>query len=336
MSKKVYVGIGHGGSDSGAVANGMREKDLTLSIGKYCNERLKQYGIETRISRTKDCDSSIRSKAAASDAFGADVCMDIHINAGGGNGSEVFYSHVSPRGKKLAQAIVDATLKIGQNTRGIKTKLDTDGTDYFGMIRIPEAPAVLVECAFIDNKADVQIINTEAKRKVFGYAIADGVAKYLGVKMPAAKPTTKPTTTTTPTVSGAIKAGSVVNIKSGAKYGGLSSSRGKSVPAAQIGSKKHTVAKIQTNGGVSEALLKEINSWVAVSSLKLATATAAKAVTVGCKVKVKKGAKSYTGQSIAEFVYNNVYKVDELNGKRAVLDKNGICTAFNVNDLIVQ
>lgn len=196
MAKKVYVGIGHGGSDSGAVGNGFKEKDLTLSIGKYCNERLKQYGIETKISRTTDCDSSIRSKAAASDAFGADVCMDIHINAGGGNGSEVFYSHVSPRGKKLAQAIVDATLKIGQNTRGIKTKLDTDGTDYFGMIRIPEAPAVLVECAFIDNKADVQIINTEAKRKVFGYAIADGVAKYLGVKLPTAKPTTpsKPTT----------------------------------------------------------------------------------------------------------------------------------------------
>lgn len=196
MAKKVYVGIGHGGSDSGAVGNGFKEKDLTLSIGKYCNERLKQYGIETKISRTTDCDSSIRSKAAASDAFGADVCMDIHINAGGGNGSEVFYSHVSPRGKKLAQAIVDATLKIGQNTRGIKTKLDTDGTDYFGMIRIPEAPAVLVECAFIDNKADVQIINTEARRKVFGYAIADGVANYLGVKLPTAKPTTpsKPTT----------------------------------------------------------------------------------------------------------------------------------------------
>ena len=49
MSKRVYVGIGHGGSDPGAVANGFKEKDLTLSIGKYCNERLKQYGIETKI-----------------------------------------------------------------------------------------------------------------------------------------------------------------------------------------------------------------------------------------------------------------------------------------------
>lgn len=195
MAKRVYVGIGHGGYDSGAVGNGFKEKDLTLSIGKYCNERLKQYGIETKISRTTDCDSSINSKVAASNAFKADVCMDIHINAGGGDGSEVYYSHVSAPGKKLAQSIVDATLAIRQNTRGIKTRVDDDGTDYFGMIRMTDAPAVLVECAFIDNATDIQIINTEAKRKVFGYAIADGVAKYLGVKLPTAKPTTpsKPT-----------------------------------------------------------------------------------------------------------------------------------------------
>lgn len=199
MAKRVYVGIGHGGYDSGAVGNGFKEKDLTLSIGKYCNERLKQYGIETKISRTTDCDSSINSKVTASNAFKADVCMDIHINAGGGDGSEVYYSHVSAPGKKLAQSIVDATLAIRQNTRGIKTRVDDDGTDYFGMIRMTDAPAVLVECAFIDNATDIQIINTEAKRKVFGYAIADGVAKYLGVKMPStSKPTTprKPTTAT--------------------------------------------------------------------------------------------------------------------------------------------
>lgn len=196
MAKRVYVGIGHGGYDSGAVGNGFKEKNLTLSIGKYCNERLKQYGIETKISRTTDCDSSIKSKVAASNAFKADVCMDIHINAGGGDGSEVYYSHVSAPGKKLAQSIVDATLAIRQNTRGIKVRLDKDGTDYYGMIRETDAPAVLVECAFIDNATDIQIINTEAKRKVFGYAIADGVAKYLGVKLPNTKPTTpsKPTT----------------------------------------------------------------------------------------------------------------------------------------------
>lgn len=52
-------------------------------------------------------------------------------------------------------------------------------------------------------------------------------------------------------------------------------------------------------------------------------------------VKVNESAKDYNGSKIASFVYENTYKVDELKGDRAVLDKNGICTAFNVNNLTV-
>lgn len=53
----------------------------------------------------------------------------------------------------------------------------------------------------------------------------------------------------------------------------------------------------------------------------------------GSKVKVKSGAKTYTGGSVASFVYKGTYTVDELKGDRAVLDKSGICTPFNVKDL---
>jgi len=59
-------------------------------------------------------------------------------------------------------------------------------------------------------------------------------------------------------------------------------------------------------------------------------------ITVGSKVKVKPGVKSYTGGGIASWVYGKVYTVDELNGDRAVLDKNGLCTPFNISDLILQ
>lgn len=54
---------------------------------------------------------------------------------------------------------------------------------------------------------------------------------------------------------------------------------------------------------------------------------------VGDKVKVNKGAKSYDGQSIASFVYDNTYTIDELVGDRAVLDLKGLCTAFKTTDL---
>ena len=85
-----------------------------------------------------------------------------------------------------------------------------------------------------------------------------------------------------------LSVGDTVTIKSGAVYGGLSSTRGKKVPAAQCGTKKHTVAEIETHKNVLEARLKEINSWVAVNSLT--KTTAAKAISVGSKVTIKSGA----------------------------------------------
>ena len=55
----------------------------------------------------------------------------------------------------------------------------------------------------------------------------------------------------------------------------------------------------------------------------------------GDMVKANEGAKDYNGKKVASFVYKGTYKVDEIKGDRAVLDKNGICTAFNVKDLTV-
>ncbi len=64
-----------------------------------------------------------------------------------------------------------------------------------------------------------------------------------------------------------VEVGCKVTINKGAVYGGLTGARGSKVPAAQLTPKQHTVSKIQVNKGVKEALLKEIVSWVAVSSL---------------------------------------------------------------------
>ena len=58
-------------------------------------------------------------------------------------------------------------------------------------------------------------------------------------------------------------------------------------------------------------------------------------IKVGSRVKVKSGAKTYTGGSVASFVYKGTYTVDELKGDRAVLDKKGTCTPFNVKDLVL-
>ena len=70
--------------------------------------------------------------------------------------------------------------------------------------------------------------------------------------------------------SSSIKVGSTVTIKSGAVYGGLTTSRGAKVPSYISGtSRRYTVSQIAEHKGVQEALLKEITSWVALSCLNL-------------------------------------------------------------------
>lgn len=178
---KVFIGAGHGGSDPGAVADGIKEKDLNLSIALACRDELVRHGVEVMMSRTKDENDPLSEEIRECNAFSPDLAVDIHNNAGGGDGAEVFYSYLGGKGKALAQNILDEMVKAGQNSRGIKTRVNSQGKDYYGFIRETSCPAVIVECAFVDNATDRQIVATEAKRRAMGVAIAKGILKSVGV-----------------------------------------------------------------------------------------------------------------------------------------------------------
>ena len=184
---KVFIGVGHGGSDPGAVANGTKEKDLNLSIALACQAELERHGVSVRMSRTKDENDPIGEEVTECNAYAPDLAVDIHNNAGGGDGGEVFYHHGGGKGRVLAQNILDEMVKAGQNSRGIKTRVNSQGKDYYAFIRNTSCPAVIVECAFVDNATDLQIVATEAKRKAMGVAIAKGILKSVGVAYQAEK-----------------------------------------------------------------------------------------------------------------------------------------------------
>lgn len=184
---KVFLGVGHGGTDSGAVANGLKEKDFNLSIALACKDELTRHGVNVGMSRTKDENDPLTDEIKECNAFNPDLALDIHNNAGGGDGAEVFHYSKGGTSKTLAQNVLNEIVKIGQNSRGLKTRLGDNGKDYFGFIRDTKAPAIIVECAFLDNKTDVQIIDTAAEQKTMGIAIAKGVLTTLGIayKAPA-------------------------------------------------------------------------------------------------------------------------------------------------------
>ena len=177
---KVFLGIGHGGSDPGAVANGLKEKDVNLTMGLACRAELVRHGVDVLMSRHADDDESLREKIKECNAFAPDLAGDLHNNAGSGDGAEVFYHCGGGEGKELAQDILDEIVAIGQNSRGIKTKVE-NGVDYFGFIRETDCPAVIIEAAFLDNANDVKIIDTVAEQQAMGVAIAKGFLKKLGI-----------------------------------------------------------------------------------------------------------------------------------------------------------
>lgn len=180
--KKVFIGAGHGGTDSGAIGrNGLKEKDLNLAIARACGAALERSGVTVRYSRTKDEADPVDQEVKECNAFAPDLAVDIHNNAGGGDGSESFYSRVGGIGKTLAQNIQARLADLGQQSRGAKTRLNSSGSDYYAFIRNTKAPAVIVECAFIDS-ADIALIDTEAERIKVGEAIARGILDTLGLK----------------------------------------------------------------------------------------------------------------------------------------------------------
>ena len=181
MAKKVFIGVGHGGTDPGATANGFKEKDLNLTIALACNSELIRHGVSVQMSRTKDENDALTEEIKECNAFSPDLAVDIHNNAGGGDGAESYYHYGGGLSKTAAENILAEIVKIGQNSRGAKIRKNDSGRDYYGFIRETVAPAVIVECAFVDNKTDMAIIDTQAKQKAMGVAIAKGILKTLGI-----------------------------------------------------------------------------------------------------------------------------------------------------------
>ena len=280
MSKPtIYIAAGHGGSDPGAVNGKYIEKALTLKTALACQNYLRNYECETVMARTTDKSCTVAHKMEEVEKKRPSLVLEIHYNAGGGEGCEVYYWHTHAPSKSLAQKVLAEMVKLGQKSRGIKES--KAGTSYnFGMCRQAATtgiPSILGEYAFVDNAKDQAKINSDAKLRAVGEAYAKAAVSYLGLKKKA-----EPSKPSTGGGSGVITVGSTVKV-SGAKY-----ATGQTIPG-WVKSTTHKVSEI--NG--DRALLGRdggICSWVYLRDLTLVSGGAAKPVEVGCQVTINKGA----------------------------------------------
>lgn len=175
--KKVYIDLGHGGTDSGAVGvNNVLEKNIVLEIGKKVESKLKKCGIDVRMSRTTDIFKSLEYRSSDANKWGADCFVSLHCNSSktNGKGFEMFCYKFKYR--ELSDCILEE-VKKGK----LYTQLREGGVKEgnFHVVRETNMPAALIELGFITNEKDYNLIMNNKDR--FAKAIAKGICKFNGV-----------------------------------------------------------------------------------------------------------------------------------------------------------
>jgi len=177
------------GADTGAQGNGRKEQDCTREIGYKVKSKLESLGHTVVICF---CDSasnvmeSLAYRVNTANANGGDLYISIHINAGGGYGSEIFTFGA----KHFAEAdnILNELVALGFQNRGIK-----DGSGLY-VIKHTNMKSMLVECCFIDTN-DMDKYSAEN----FANAIVKGITgQTVQVPTYTTVPLTHTTTTTVP------------------------------------------------------------------------------------------------------------------------------------------
>lgn len=188
---QIIIDAGHGGIDSGAVGNNLQEKDLTLQISNYIYNRLKELGIQAKMTRTEDeylpKEKRIQRVLELYNNSPNTILISNHINAGGGEGAEVVYA--LKNSPTFAELILDNIGEQGQIKRKIYQRRlpENPNKDYYYILRESgNVEPVLIEYGFIDNKNDA----AKLKNNVLSYAegVVKAITEYIGVPYYSSNP----------------------------------------------------------------------------------------------------------------------------------------------------
>ncbi len=184
----IVIDPGHGGSDQGAVHDGVAEATLTLDMAKRLRAILRKEGWQVILTRTRDVDvyepndsarDELQARVNVAEENGARIFISIHCNSyinPGPSGTTTYYSKAIdvPLARDIQQALI---ARLGTKDDGIvKSRLYV--TSHTTM------PAVLVETAFLSNPGDFAKLTDPAWREEVARGIAAGVARYAGPPPP--------------------------------------------------------------------------------------------------------------------------------------------------------
>lgn len=184
---KVIIDPGHGGFDPGGGSNTLwKEKDLTLKISKYINNRLHELGINSVLTRTSDEFLPPNERVNKINSLAGDeytIMISNHINSGGSKGGEVIYS--IKHKDTLPQMIANELKTEGQTIRNVYTRKNYAGKDYYFVIREAKdnIEPMIIEYGFADNPSDQKLLLDNWSGLAEG--VVKAIAEYTGTKYAA-------------------------------------------------------------------------------------------------------------------------------------------------------
>ena len=171
---KVVLDAGHGGSDYGAIREGINEKDITLDVTQRVASILKSKGYKVALTRKDDTFVSLQDRVTFSENETPEIFVSIHVNSAVATepkGIETHYYH--DYSVPLAKTVHSHLAKdIDTKDRGLfKSK--------FYVINHTTVPAILVEMGFISNEEERNELVSDSRKQKTAKAIAEGIIEYL-------------------------------------------------------------------------------------------------------------------------------------------------------------
>lgn len=189
----IIIDPGHGGENLGAEYEEYTEKDMTMVVARAMKEELEKYDkVVVYLTRDTDMDMSIEQRALFAKEKNADFLFCLHFNMSVNHdlfGTEVWVpagGEYYAKGYSFAQIEMAELTGLGLYSRGIKTRLNDKGDNYYGILRYcsrEQVPSVLIEHCHLDHEKDQKFYQQgEEQLKEFGRLDAAAVAKYFRLR----------------------------------------------------------------------------------------------------------------------------------------------------------
>lgn len=190
----IVVDAGHGGEDGGAVGvNGLVEKDINLAIALALAENLKANNFQVILVRDGDYSvgdqslstvaerkrSDTKKRVRLVEETGECLLVSIHQNQFSQSqysGAQMFYSPNNPESALLAECIRESVVSSLQPDN---TRQNKEAGEEIYLLTHCQVPAVLVECGFLSNPEEANLLSQEAYQQDMAAAIYNGIVSFL-------------------------------------------------------------------------------------------------------------------------------------------------------------